>query len=87
MAMKTSRETFDRLKKMLISDKIGAEDGFLKIFKTEITRLVRDYFVLDGEVDVKIEIDDFGLYKVDISFDAEDTKGFSTAIDTKGGIY
>ena len=85
--MKTSRETFDRLKKMLISDKIGAEDGFLKIFKTEITRLVRDYFVLDGEVDVKIEIDDFGLYKVDISFDAEDTKGFSMAIDTKGGIY
>ena len=34
MAMRTSRETFDRLKKILITDKIGAEDGFLNIFKT-----------------------------------------------------
>ena len=71
---------------MLVSDKIGSEDGFLRIFKTEITRLVKDYFVLDGGIDVKIEIDDFGLYNVAIMFDAEDTKGFSTAIDTKCGM-
>lgn len=86
MAMKTSRETFDRLKKMLVSDKIGAGDGFLKVFKTELTRLARDYFVLQGEIDVQIEVDDFGLYKVGISFDAEDTKRFSTAIDSQCGI-
>lgn len=85
--MKPSRASFDRLKKMLVDDKIGAGDGFLSIFKTEVTRLVKDYFVLDGDVDIKIEIDDFGIYKVDILFDAEDTKGFSTAIDTKSGIY
>ncbi len=58
--MKPSRASFDRLKKMLVDDKIGAGDGFLSIFKTEITRLVKDYFVLDGDVDIKIEIDDFG---------------------------
>ena len=86
MAMRTSRETFDRLKKMLITDKIGAEDGFLNIFKTEITRLIKDYFVLDEEIEVKIDVDDFGIYKVNIDFDAEDTKRFSTAIDQKG-IY
>ena len=84
--MKPSKGTFDRLKKMLISDKIGADDGFLSIFKTEITRLVKDYFVLDGEIDLKIDIDECGLYEVIISFDAEDTKRFSTAID-KRGIY
>ena len=86
MAMKTSRETFDRLKKMLITDKIGAEDGFLNVFKTEITRLIKDYFVLDGEIEVNIDVDGFGLYKVNVGFDAEDTKRFSTAIDQKG-IY
>ena len=86
MAMRTSRETFDRLKKILITDKIGAEDGFLNIFKTEITRLIKDYFVLDGEIEVKIDVDDFGIYKVNIDFDAKDTKRFSTAIDQKG-IY
>ena len=84
--MKPSKGTFDRLKKMLISDKIGADDGFLSIFKTEITRLVKDYFVLDGEIDLKIDIDECGQYEVCVSFDAEDTKRFSTAIDKKG-IY
>ena len=85
--MKPSKGTFDRLKKMLISDKIGADDGFLTVFKTEITRLAKDYFILDGEIDLKIDIDDFGQYRVDISFDAEDTKRFSTAIGAKDGIY
>ena len=79
--MKASRETFDRLKKMLVFDKIGYGDGFLNIFKTELARLLLDYFVLDGEIDVKVEIDDFGFYKVNISFEAEDTKNFSTATD------
>jgi hypothetical protein len=87
MAMKPSRQSFDRLKKMLVYDKMGANDGFLNMFKTELTRLVKDYFVLDGEIDVSIEIDDFGFYKVSATFEAEEAKRFSMAIDKESGIY
>lgn len=81
MAMKTSKDTFDRLKKMLVSDKMGVCDGFMKIFRTETSRFFGDYFVFDGEVEVQVELDDYGFYKVNVSFVAEDTKKFSTVDD------
>ena len=85
--MKTSKATFDRLKKMLVYDKMGVGDGFMGVFKTELSRFFKDYFVLDSEVDVKVELDDYGFYRVNISFTAEDTKKFSTAEDADCGIY
>lgn len=81
--MKPSKMTYERMKNMLVRDKLGVSDGFMQVYKTELSRLTADYFNLDGNLDMKIELLDGGEYKVQIEFVANETKGFSVTSDMK----
>lgn len=85
--MKPSREVYDRMKTMLVKDKLGVGDGFQSIFKTDLERLCGDFFNLDGKINLNIELLDDGKYQVNVSFQATETKGFCSTLDTKRGIY
>ena len=54
--MKPSKMTYERMKNMLVRDKLGVSDGFMQVYKTELSRLTADYFNLDGNLDMKIEL-------------------------------
>ena len=81
--MKPSKMTYERMKNMLVRDKLGVSDGFMQVYKTELSRLTADYFNLDGNLDMKIELLDDGEYKVQIEFVDTETKGFSVSSDMK----
>ena len=81
--MKPSKMTYERMKNMLVRDKLGVSDGFMQVYKTELSRLTADYFNLDGNLDMKIELLDDGEYKVQTEFVATETKGFSVTSDMK----
>ena len=81
--MKPSKMTYERMKNMLVRDKLGVSDGFMQVYKTELSRLTADYFNLDGNLDMKIELLDDGEYKVQIEFVATETKGSSVTSDMK----
>ena len=81
--MKPSKMTYERMKNMLVRDKLGVSNGFMQVYKTELSRLTADYFNLDGNLDMKIELLDGGEYKVQIEFVATETKGFSVTSDMK----
>ena len=81
--MKPSKMTYERMKNMLVRDKLGVSDGFMQVYKTELSRLTADYFNLDGNLDMKIELLDDGEYKVQIEFVATETNGFSVTSDMK----
>lgn len=76
--MKPSVEIAKRMQTMLVRDKLGVGEGFLEVFKKELSRLVKDYFVLDKEPSVKVELLDNGKYDVEIILTASATKGFAT---------
>ena len=71
------------MKNMLVRDKLGVSDGFMQVYKTELSRLTADYFNLDGNLDMKIELLDGGEYKVQIEFVATESKGVSVTSDMK----
>jgi hypothetical protein len=81
--MRFSTQVAERMKTMLVRDKMGVSDGFLQVFKGELTRLVGDYFKIDRPIDVKIDLLDNGKYEVEMDFSASATKGFSTTRDMK----
>lgn len=85
--MRVSSQIADRMKTMLVRDKLGVSDGFLQVFKGEINKIVNDYFVVDRPIEVQIELLDNGKYEVKMDFSASATKGFSTTRDMKRGIY
>ncbi len=85
--MAFSKQIADRMKNMLVRDKMGVGDGFIEVFKTDLKRLICDYFDLDGDIDVKVELKDNGKYQVDLSYTATNTRGFCSTADMKKGIY
>ncbi len=82
-----SRDIQERMKTILVRDKLGVGDGFMSVFKTELSRLASDYFDFDREIDVAVELVDNGKYQVKISFTANNTKSFCSTQDMKRGIY
>ena len=53
--MKPSKMTYERMKNMLVRDKLGVSDGFMQVYKTELSRLTADYFNLDGNLVFNVE--------------------------------
>ena len=59
----------DRLKNILISDKKQNPQKMVKIIKSEVTYLLRNYFeICDEDVNVKIDVGSQNMYEVDINF-------------------
>lgn len=76
--MRPAREMANRMKKMLIRDKIGIDDGFMRAVNNDIRRTLDDYFCIVDEVKIEVEPTDDGNYSLSINATANKIKNFST---------
>ena len=66
----------ERLKDILIKDKVKATPGFLDVFKSDLRHLLGDYFELDSDVYLELELTDKGDFYVIINTRANRIKTF-----------
>lgn len=78
MAVKASKQISERLKLMLTRDKMGVGEGFLAALTSDLNRLLGDYFTLDGDIRIDVQLGDDGRYSVDISAEATNVKKFES---------
>lgn len=78
--MRPAREMAERMKNMLVRDKMGVGEGFSTALKGDIRNLLQDYFDLK-EVEMKVELGDDGLYNIRIYGTATAVKSFSSTAD------
>lgn len=65
----------ERLKDMIVIDKQNIPQKINKLLKSEILYLFRNYFDVTAEdIDVNIDIDEYGKYHIDISALARNIK-------------
>ncbi len=76
--MRPAREMADRMKKMLMRDKIGIDDGFMSALNNDIKRVLDDYFCVDNDVKIQVETTDNGNYSIAINTTANKIKNFNT---------
>lgn len=65
--MNESKQIANRLKKVLLQDKIYAYEGLSKALESDVKMLLGYYMNLVGDVSVNIDILDSGEYQVNIS--------------------
>ena len=66
----------ERLKDILIKDKVKATHGFLEVLKSDLRHLLGDYFELDSDVYLELELTDKGDFYVIINTRANRIKTF-----------
>lgn len=73
--MKTKRsDEYVRLKKVLLQDSLKIPNGVFTVLKTDMTAVLNSYFELTGEADVKIEVEENGLYKITVFAEGKNAK-------------
>lgn len=61
-------EIYERLRQVLIKDKSNTPESFESFLKADITKVLAEYFVLDGkDVSLKIDTDKDGIYIISLS--------------------
>ncbi len=78
--MKPVKLMTERMKNMLVRDKMGVGEGFSSALKGDVERLLLDYFALT-DVDLRVDLDDDGYYKIRIVGTATAVKSFSSTAD------
>ena len=74
--MKGSRVGLDRIKKVLLRDKAGAQEDLIAVLKSDACDLLDCYFEVDPRsVDAVIEVDEYGYYKVSVTARAFRVRG------------
>lgn len=72
----TARQASERLKGILVKDKIKAEEGFIQVLKSDLTRLFGDFFELTDLLDLKVELTDRGEFTIKVEARARRIKKF-----------
>ena len=66
--MKGAKVGLERIKKVLLRDKTGAQEDIVAVLKSDACDLLDCYFEVDPRsIDAAIEVDEYGQYKVSIS--------------------
>ncbi len=81
--MRVERQVSYRLREMLTQDKVGIKDGFRSLLTRDIERVLKDYFVLKGALNISIKQDENGDYAIEIRQKASGIKQFDTTLDLK----
>lgn len=74
--MKKNIATLSRAKRMLESDKSPMSEECKSLALSDITRTLKEYFVIDGDVKFDATLQS-GKYVVRIAFDADRIKNFA----------
>mgnify|MGYP001303758219 CR=1 FL=1 len=75
----TARDAASRLENMLLRDKVKAPEGFSEILKSDLTKLLGDYFELSEGVSVNITLTQNSGFDIKISTSASRIKSFYCA--------
>lgn len=74
--MKKAKVGLERIKKVLLKDKTGAQEDVIAVLRSDLADLLDSYFELDPHsVKADIEVNDFGSYEVKISARAYRVRG------------
>lgn len=77
--MKESKIAAERLKKVLLGDKIKSYEGFVRVLRGDLYALLQCYMTLDRQdVDVNFSTDDDGAYRIVIEARATHIKSPQT---------
>lgn len=69
----------ERLEKMLINDKVQAPDGFAEVLKGDLKELLKDYFDLNDELFIDINLTENSDFEINIHTSAQRIKSFNLA--------
>lgn len=84
MKTRTDRDISRRMREMLTGDKLFVSEGFMTAVKSELTRLLENYFCMSSPINVSIEREQDGAaFEVRVSFAATQLKKFDTTLDIK----
>lgn len=74
--MKGAKVGLERIKKVLLRDKAGAQEDIVAVLKSDVADLLDCYFEVDPRsIDAEIEVDEHGYYRVAISARAFRVRG------------
>lgn len=80
--MRLSKSISDRMREILVQDKINVKEGFYTALKRDVEKLLLDYFDFD-KLTLEIGESLSGDYDVKISLVANNIKKFDTTFDVK----
>ncbi len=78
--MRASKQIAERMKNMLVRDKMGVGEGFTAALKGDVEKLLDDYFTVE-RADATVELNDDGKYEIRIVAIATAIKSFSSTAD------
>lgn len=81
--MKPNKEMAKRLRSILTRDKIGIKEGFSTALNNDLNRLLKDYFDITENCELKIEQAENGEYSLSFYATASHIKQFDTTADIK----
>ena len=74
--MKGSKVGLERIKKVLLRDKAGAQEDLVAVIKSDLSELLDCYFEVDPRsIGAEIEVDEYGCYKIALSARAFRVRG------------
>jgi len=74
--MKGSKVGLERIKKVLLRDKTGAQEDIVAVLKSDACDLFDSYFEVDPRsLTAEIEVDEFGYYKISVTARAFRVRG------------
>ena len=74
--MKGSKVGLERVKKVLLRDKSGAQEELIAVLKSDACDLLDCYFEVDPRsVDATVEVDEYGCYRVSVTARAFRVRG------------
>ena len=66
--MKGSKVGLERIKKVLLRDKAGAQEDVVAVLKSDVYDLLDTYFEVDPRsISAEIAVDEYGSYRIEIS--------------------
>lgn len=72
----TAREAAARLQSLLTKDKVQAPEGFTDVLKSDLLRLLNDYFELSSGVSVEIKLTENSDFDIRVNALAKRIKSF-----------
>ena len=74
--MKGSKVGLERIKKVLLRDKAGAQEDVVAVLKSDAYDLFDTYFEVDPRsISAEIEVDEYGTYRIAVSGRAYRVRG------------
>lgn len=73
-----SKQAIERLKKVIMQDKLNSYEGFFRVLKGDMYSVFDCYMTMVGDIDIDCEMIEDGNFRIDISVVASHLKSPKT---------